>query len=107
MKFALIHLYALPREALRQIQYLSWVFWFRQYLYAVSKPCFSCRVIRYCEHISVKSYNRYVFAVSYVVMTLNYYAHATYESARDEFDRIMGATRITDLPKQEAERISA
>lgn len=40
-------------------------------------------------------------------MTLNYYAHATYESARDEFDRIMGATRITDLPKQEAERISA
>ena len=74
---------------------------------AVSKPCFSCRVLRYCEHISVKSYNRYVFAVSYVVMTLNYYAHATYESARDEFDRIMGATRITDLPKQEAERISA
>jgi len=74
---------------------------------AVSKPCFSCRVLRYCEHISVKSYNRYVFAVSNVVMTLNYYAHATYESARDEFDRIMGATRITDLPKQEAERISA
>lgn len=41
-----------------------------------------------------------------ITMTLNYYAHATYESARDEFDRIMGTARITDLPQQEAEHIS-
>ena len=49
---------------------------------------------------------QYLMGHANITMTLNYYAHATYESARDEFDRIMGKAQIMDLPKQE-ERISA
>lgn len=49
---------------------------------------------------------QYLMGHANITMTLNYYTHATYESARDEFDRIMGKAQIMDLPKQE-ERISA
>lgn len=34
---------------------------------------------------------QYLMGHANITMTLNYYAHATYKSAKDEFDRIMGA----------------
>lgn len=50
---------------------------------------------------------QYLMGHANITMTLNYYAHATYESTKDEFDRITGTKPITNLPKRAVKYISA
>lgn len=51
---------------------------------------------------------QYLMGHANISMTLNYYAHATYESAKTEFDRIMGGKQAVNLPAMvETVRLSA
>ena len=51
---------------------------------------------------------QYLMGHANISMTLNYYAHATYESAKTEFDRIMGGKQAVNFPATaETVRLSA
>ena len=51
---------------------------------------------------------QYLMGHANISMTLNYYAHATYESAKTEFDRIMGGKQPVNFPAMaETVRLSA
>ena len=51
---------------------------------------------------------QYLMGHANISMTLNYYAYATYESAKTEFDRIMGGKQAVNFPATaETVRLSA